>query len=348
MSIGKGPCSSLQLPAAIPTKVEEVDYSKNDSKAWAREKLRGQWTTMITPFTKDDEIDEAGLARNIEHVARLGTAGMGFSWNMGEFWSLTAEERLRLLEIVPELVKKRAKIAFQVTDTSIKDVVRMCNKAEECGYDFVIIAPPYMMTKTEDQVVSFVTKVADRVNIGMAFYNSPQFGITMTAKGLSRLADIKNLIAIKEASFNTQLGIDTHLQAGQKAVVSVPDEEIFFFEEYYGFHQQTMFANTSDWRFDAPSSHNYVDFIGLATSGKLDEARRAYAKIRPLKMVSRKWWSRLAGRTGGGLPIQMVKYWGELMGMAGGHVREPVYPLAEDEKSEMRKDLEALNLIKKQ
>ena len=52
----------------------------------------------------------------------------------------------------------------------------------------------------------------------------------MGSKGLAKLAEIKNLIAIKEASFNMQLGIDTHLLAGEKVVVSVPDEEVFFFE----------------------------------------------------------------------------------------------------------------------
>ncbi len=107
-----------------------MDYTKSEAKQWGRENIKGQWTTMMTPFTIDDKIDEKGLAKNIEHVLKLGTKGMGFSWNMGEFWSLTPEERLRLMEIVPGLVKKRAKIAFQVTSTSLKDVISLSNKAE--------------------------------------------------------------------------------------------------------------------------------------------------------------------------------------------------------------------------
>ena len=323
-----------------------MDYNKSDAKEWARQSLKGQWTTMITPFTPDDEIDEAGISKNVEHVLKLGTKGMGFSWNMGEFWSLTDAERLRLLDLAPSLVKGRARIAFQVTGTSIKDVISRANRAEDSGYDFVILAAPYIMTKTEEQVINFVSRVADSVNIGIAFYNSPQFGIVMGARALSRLADIKNIIAIKEASFNIQLGIDTHLQAGSKAVVSVPDEEIFFFEEYYGFHQQAMFANTSDWRFDTVESHDYVNFIDLATAGKTEESKRLYNKIKPIKMASRKWWSRLAARTGGALPVQMVKYWGELMGMAGGHVRDPICPITEDEKSELKSDLQRLGLVR--
>ena len=323
-----------------------MQYTRSDAKAWAREKLVGQWTTMMTPFTPEDELDEKGLAANIEHVLRLGTRGLGFSWNMGEFWSLTRDERYRLMELAPRLVHGRSLTAFQVTDTSLKDVVAMAQRAEQLGFDIVILASPYMVTKTEEQVVDWVTRVAERVDIGIAFYNSPQFGIVLSAKALSRMADLGTLIAIKEASFNMQLSIDTHLEAGKKAVVSMPDEEIFFVGEPYGIHQQVMFANTSDWRFDTESSHNYVQFIDLATKGHSDEALRLYSKIRPIKAVSRKWWGRLAGRTGGSLPVQMVKYWGELMGMAGGPVRPPVLPLSPAEREEMQRDLAQLGLTK--
>jgi 4-hydroxy-tetrahydrodipicolinate synthase len=107
-----------------------------------------------------------------------------------------------------------------------------------------------------------------------------------------------------------------------------------------------MFANTSDWRFDTESSHRYVPFIDLATRGRWEEARALYEKIRPIKAVSRKWWGRLVGRTGGALPVQMVKYWGELMGMAGGPVRPPLLPLTPAEREEMRRDLAELGLTK--
>jgi 4-hydroxy-tetrahydrodipicolinate synthase len=320
-------------------------YSKSEAKEWARQEMVGQWTTMVTPFTPDDRIDLTGLQRNVEHVISLGTRGLGFSWNMGEFWSLTRAERYSLLETVPEMVGRRALKAFQVTDTSLPDIVYMSTKAEELGYDLLILGPPYIMTKTEEQVIDWVRRVAEKTNMGIAFYNSPQFGITMSAKGLSKIAEIENVVAIKEASFNMQISIDTHLLAGKKVVVSVPDEEIFFFEPYYGFHQQVMFANTSDWRFDTQERHDYVQFIAAATAGELEKAKDIYRRVWPVKSVSRRWWSRLVARTGGSLPVQMVKYWGELLGMAGGHVRPPLLPMTEEEKSELRKDLVDLGLI---
>lgn len=323
-----------------------MKYARSDAKGWARENMVGQWTTMVTPFTAADELDEVGLAANVEHVLGLGTRGLGFSWNMGEFWSLTEEERLRLMALVPRLVRGRARIAFQVTHTCLKDVVAMSRRAAELEYDIVILAAPYIVTRTEEQVLDFVRRVAEQVDIGIAFYNSPQFGIVLSAAALSKMADLPTLVAIKEASFNLQLNIDTHLVAGPKAVVSVPDEEIFFVGEPYGIRQQVMFANTSDWRFDTASSHRYVDFIDRATRGDLEKARSLYRTIWPVKEVSRRWWARVAGRTGGALPVQMVKQWGELMGMAAGPVRPPLMPLTAAEKVELRADLERLGLCR--
>ena len=52
-------------------------YSKDEALGWARENLRGQWTTLMTPFTPDDELDERGLRSNIRRVRSLGTTGAG-------------------------------------------------------------------------------------------------------------------------------------------------------------------------------------------------------------------------------------------------------------------------------
>ena len=92
-----------------------------------------------------------------------------------------------------------------------------------------------------------------------------------------------------------------------------------------------MFANTSDWRFDVPGENFYVQFIDKAMSGDLD--KEFYdAHIRPIKQVSDKWWGKTMRNLNGALPVSMCKYWGELMGMAGGHVRPPLIELSDDEQ----------------
>jgi len=318
-----------------------ADYTKSEAQEWAREHLRGQWTTLMTPFTPDDELDEQGLRGNIRHIRRLGTRGGGCTWGMGEFWSLTREERLRVFDIVSEEAGGAWPIAAHVTHTSAREMQALAAHAQAVGFDLLIVAPPYIVTKTEDQVVEYVRLLADNTSLAIMFYNSPQFGIVMSSEGLERLCQIPNVVGVKEASFNQQLSIDTHLLIGRDAVVSTPDEWILFKGREMGFQQQVMFANTSDWRFDRPGENHYVQFIDRATQGDLDD--ELYERhIRPIKEVSDRWWRRIVERFNGALPVPLCKYWGELMGMAGGHVRPPLADLLSEEKSALRADVKAV------
>ena len=195
-----------------------------------------------------------------------------------------------------------------------------------------------MEAKTEDQVVEYVRTLSDNTNLSVMFYNSPQFGIVMSPHGLKRICELPQVVGVKEASFNQQLSIETHLSLGKDYVISTPDEWIYPFAQDLGFHQQVMFANTSDWRFDTPECNYYVQFIEKASVGDYDDA--FYEKhLRRLKELSDTWWTRTMDKNGGALPVAMVKYWGELMGMAGGPTRQPLPQLTGAEKAQLKEEL---------
>ncbi|MSQ07223.1 MAG: hypothetical protein EXR54_06515 [Dehalococcoidia bacterium] len=316
-------------------------YTKQEAKEWARETLKGQWTTLTTPFTSDNRVDEAGLRRNIRHIRRLGTRGAGCCWGMGEFWSLSREERIQIMDIVADEARGQWPIGAHVTHTSLPEMLALARHAEDAGFDLLIVAPPYIAAKTDDQVIEWVRLLADHTSLGIMFYNSPQFNIVVSPQNLQRMCQIPNVVGVKEASFNQQLSIETHLLAGKNAVISTPDEWIFWKAKELGFQQQVMFANTSDWRFDTPECNHYVQFIEKATQGNLDE--QFYDKhLRRLNELSDAWWTRTVDKFNGTLPVAMVKYWGELMGLAGGPVRAPLPSLTEEEKSRLKRELEPL------
>ena len=316
-------------------------YSKNEAQGWAWENLKGQWTTLITPFTPDSRVDEEGLRRNIRHVRKLGTKGAGCTWGMGEFWSLTHDERTHIMDVLADEARDGWPIGAHVTHTSAPEMLSLARHAETAGFDVLIVAPPYMVTKTEEQVIEYVQLLADNTNLAIMFYNSPQFGIVMSPSGLERLCRIPNVVGLKEASFNQQLSIETHLSLGRDYVISTPDEWIFWKGRELGFQQQVMFSNTSDWRFDTPECNNYVQFVERATRGDLDE-QFYETHLRRLKELSDTWWTRTVTKFNGALPVSMVKYWGELMGMAGGRVRPPLNDLTLQEKQTLREELEPL------
>ena len=320
-----------------------AEYTKSEAMDWARENLRGQWTTLMTPFTPEDEINEEGLRRNMRHIRSLGTHGGGCTWGMGEFWSLTYEERTRVYNIVSDESRGQWPIGAHVTHTSSKEMLALAEYAEQIGFDLLIVAAPYMVTKTEQQVIDYVRLLADKASLAIMFYNSPQFGIVMSAQGLEQICQIPNVVGVKEASFNQELSIETHMLIGRDAIISTPDEWIFFKGQELGFEQQVMFANTSDWRFDMPGQNYYVQFIDKVMRGDLD--REFYdTHIRPIKQVSDHWWRRTMQKLNGALPVPLCKYWSELMGMDGGHVRPPLMELSDEEKVELKRDLEAVQL----
>ena len=316
-------------------------YSKQEAQEWARDTLKGQWTTLITPFTPENSVDEEGLRRNIRYIRRLGTKGAGCTWGMGEFWSLTHDERVRVMDILADEAKGQWLIGAHVTHSSGPEMLSLAQHAESAGFDLLIVAPPYIVTKTEQQVIDYVQLLADNTSLAIMFYNSPQFGIVMSPLGLKRLCEIPNVVGVKEASFNQQLSLETHLSLGKDYVISTPDEWIFWRGKELGFQQQVMFSNTSDWRFDTPECNYYVQFIDRATEGHLDE-QFYETHLRRIKELSDAWWTRTVNKFNGALPVPMVKYWGELMGMAGGHVRPPLLDLEPEEKQTLRRELEPL------
>ena len=315
-------------------------YAKREANEWARQTLRGHWTTLITPFTPDDELDEDGLRSNVRRVRRLGTSGAGCTWGMGEFWSLTGEERRRVYDVVADEAAGEWPIAAHVTHTSAKEMLTLADHAAAAGFDLLVVAPPYIVTKTEHQVIEYVRLLADSTALAIMFYNSPQFGIVLSPRGLKQLCEIPNVVGVKEASFDRQLSIDTHLLIGDDVIVSTPDEWVLFKGRELGFRQQVMFANTSDWRFDRPGENHYVRFIDRATQGDLDDGYYDL-HIRPVKELSDRWWQRTVKRFNGALPVPLCKYWGELMGMTGGHVRPPLFDLSPDEKAELELEVAA-------
>ena len=166
-------------------------------------------------------------------------------------------------------------------------MVELATYAEHVGFDLLVLAAPYFVTNKEDQVVEWVKLISESTNLAIMFYNSPQFGIVMTPQGLSKICEIPNVVGVKEASFNPEISVASHMQLGHKAIISTPDEWIFNKGKELGFQQQVMFANTSDWRFDTHGENYYVQFIEKASQGELDTALYD-SHLRTIKQLSDK------------------------------------------------------------
>ena len=153
----------------------------------------------------------------------MGTQGLGCTGGMGEFWSLSFEERLRIYDIVSDAAKGML-IGAHVSHTSLTEIRKLTDYAQYCGFDIIMVAAPYFVTKTEDQVVEFVKEVAKSTSMGIMFYNSPRFGVVLGIEKLQEICRIPNVVGVKEASFNQDLSISAHQILGGDHVISTPNE----------------------------------------------------------------------------------------------------------------------------
>src|SRR5262245_37115273 len=120
-----------------------MKYRKHEAKEAAKQILHGVWTALPTIFTKDDKLDEAGNAANLEHcISKLNLAGHYCIGNVGEFWAMTNEERMRVVEINVETARGRIPLIAGCHHQNPYEAVKLAQHAQSAGVDFVIILTP--------------------------------------------------------------------------------------------------------------------------------------------------------------------------------------------------------------
>jgi 4-hydroxy-tetrahydrodipicolinate synthase len=262
---------------------------------------------------------------------------------MGEFWSLTKEERKRIVEIVVEEAHRRGvKVIAHTAHHSAHETVELTRHAEAAGADFVILMNPYYPPPTEQTIYEWFQFVASRVNIGIWMFDAEFSRYGLSPELTARIADIENVCGIKIPRPIEQYA-KVHKLCGSKIVMSSPNEtEWLRMMREYGqqVYQSSPFpylCQTTDWL----PMHDYT-VLGL--SGRYDEAAavsRQLGSLRPIysKYMRDKWANENL------IPIAHVKAWSELMGMAAGPVRPGLPQLTAEEKSTLRIELEGAGLL---
>jgi 4-hydroxy-tetrahydrodipicolinate synthase len=321
-----------------------MNYRKSEAKEAARAQFRGLWAAMTTPFTPDFKVDEAGLRHNMRHVTgNLKIEGVFCTGVMGEFWSLTKEERKRVVEIVVEEARRGGcKVIAHTAHHSAHETVELTRHAQEVGADFSILMNPYYPPMSEDVVYQWFEFVAARVDIGIWMFDAVYSGYGMSPELTARIANIENVCGIKVPRTVEHFAKVQKL-CGDKLVMSNPNEDEFLMmvrdygQQVYQSSQRPYIYQTATWT-------PFRDYAELALAGKFEEAAQVAKQLEPLREVHRKWlrshWPERRV-----IPIAYIKAWSELMGMAGGPVRPGLPQITDKERQEMRRDLERTGLL---
>ena len=236
--------------------------------------LTGCGTALITPF-KNGEVDYDAFAALVDRQVEAGIDFLVPLGTTGETPCLEDEERSRILQIAKEHSKGVPVVVGGGTN-SLQHTIRSMKMLEPYGVDAFLIVVPYYNKPTQEGQYQYFKAVAESTDKPIVLYNVPgRTGANMTAETALRLAEVPNIVAIKEASGNREQ-IEAILAGAPEGfqVLSGNDDDTLWMMQQGGAGIISVASNV------APAL--MAEFVGAVRKGELKKAEQMNARLTPL------------------------------------------------------------------
>lgn len=236
--------------------------------------LTGCGTALITPFSHG-EVDYEAYARLVRRQVEAGIDFLVPLGTTGETPCLEDDERVKLLQVAKIHAAGKPLLVGGGTN-SLRHTIRSINFLEPYGADAFLIVVPYYNKPTQEGQYQYFKAVAESTDKPIVLYNVPgRTGANMTAETTLRLAEIDNIIAVKEASGNRQQ-IEEILRNAPEgfAVLSGNDDDTLWMMEEGGAGIISVASNV------APEQ--MARFVGAVRNGDMELARSLNEQLTPL------------------------------------------------------------------
>jgi 4-hydroxy-tetrahydrodipicolinate synthase len=296
--------------------------------------LCGVVNVQATPFKSMNEIDVEALRDNtrflIEHGIVAGRGVLAIGGSTGEGFSLSDAEYRQLIDVVVEEADGQVPVCVGCVRPATQPVIDLAQYAERAGADCaMVLAPHYYPNEPEKVVYAHFRAVAEATDIPIMIYNNPAAtGQDLSVDLLRRLAEIEQIVAVKECTSRTdKLREVAFYLADRLALLPCTTPRTMPFDYQLGaVGYVTWYANFS------PSYA--LEIHDLCLAHDLARAREIYARSRPLGA-----YLEAAVRAGGlDREIALVKEMCRLVGRPMGNVeRLPIVRPGEEERRELRR-----------
>lgn len=291
--------------------------------------FEGVIPAIITPFTKDDEIDCDGLACNIQFLSEAGISGIVPCGTTGESATLSMAEHNEVIDCVIE--HSSVPVIAGTGSNNTTEAIELTKHAEDAGADAALLITPYYNKPNDSGLIKHFISVAESVEIPIILYNVPgRTKLNMSPEVTARLAEVSNIVGIKEASGNLQqvsrvieltqgAGLDFDVLSGDDAL-TLPILSLG------GCGVISVAANLVPGR--------VVEMVKAFNRGDLDRARRIHFELLPL--------IRALFLETNPIPVKMAM---QMCGFASGHLRLPLCEGSPETKAALRDALENLGVL---
>ena len=161
----------------------------------------GIYPAVLTPFTKDGEIDFDMFAKNTEAQIKAGVHGIILAGTLGEASALETEEKFELLKFAKAITDGRIPVILNLSENTTRNAVNYAKKAKELGADGLMLLPPMRYKADNREVVEYFKAVASATDLPILIYNNPvDYGIHVTLDMFDELINYPTIQAVKEST----------------------------------------------------------------------------------------------------------------------------------------------------
>src|SRR5215470_1969692 len=167
----------------------------------AKTSFRGSFTALVTPFSKDGELDEKAFRGLVAWQIAEGTNGLVPVGTTGESPTLSHEEHKRVVEWCVDEAKGRVPVVAGAGSNSTQEAIDLAHHAEQAGADAVLVVTPYYNKPTQEGLYQHFKAVSEAIGIPIIMYNIPgRSVIDMSVDTMKRLFELKNIAGVKDAT----------------------------------------------------------------------------------------------------------------------------------------------------
>lgn len=267
---------------------------------------KGIITPILTPLTQDEKFNEQEMRNQINRLIKAGVSGIFVLGTNGEFYALTQEEKIKIMEVAVEEVNGRVPVYAGTGCITTQATIKLSKIAKEIGVDALSVISPYFVSVSQDDLYRYFSSVAQAVDLPILLYNIPaRTGSNIDYTTVKKLAAYENIVGIKDSSGNFDNTLKYIENTDSRLNIVAGNDSLIFWTLRAG--GTAAIAGCSN-----VFPELMVSIYQLWAEGKMEEANEAQKKIRPFRNVMQM-----------GNPNSVVKRAVELLGYPVGPAREP-------------------------
>lgn len=164
-------------------------------------KLEGTTVAMVTPFTREDTVDEEGMRENMNYLLERGVNGLLAAGTTGESATITHQEQKKMIDILVDEMKGKVACVAGAGSNSSSEALDLVKYAENAGADYALVITPYYNKPQPHGLYEHYKMLNESTDIPIIVYNVPsRTGTDIDVETIGKVAQLDNIVALKEAN----------------------------------------------------------------------------------------------------------------------------------------------------